>query len=171
MITFAQVARKLRGSIKSHLYVKKVCQAMVRKTRTFGSSCTTPLGYEVSPLQGDKTSWAASVWSVLCASCLWREHMQVNVNRCWCCIKRQGFKRALVGLLRRIRQVRLHLYWKHNTERMVCLNNHWYSNLIMGLSLKLIWKSCLRNAMLIFKEQQQNTSLLIELLWKSLTKS
>ena len=40
-------------------------------------------------------------------------------------------------------------------RRMVCLNNQRYSNVTMGLSLKLIGKSCLINTTLTLEEQQQ----------------
>ena len=47
----------------------------------------------------------------------------------------------------------------------------WNFNVIMDQSLKsLKWQICLKNTMLIFKEQQKNTSILIQLSWKPLTK-
>ena len=43
-------------------------------------------------------------------------------------------------------------------------------NVIMGVSLKMRWQSCLKNTMLIFEGQQQNTSIPIQPLWKPLTR-
>ena len=47
----------------------------------------------------------------------------------------------------------------------------WYFNVIMVQSLKMKRQNYLKNILLIFEEQQQNTSILIQLLRKPLTKS
>ena len=52
-----------------------------------------------------------------------------------------------------------------------CLNIPKYFHVIMGLSLKMKWQSCLKNTMLMFEERQRKISILILLLWKPLTKS
>ena len=46
-----------------------------------------------------------------------------------------------------------------------------FFNVIMGLCLNMMLQSCLKNTVLIFKEQQQNASTLKQLLWQTLTKS
>ena len=42
------------------------------------------------------------------------------------------------------------------------LNIPRYFNVIMAVSLKVRWQSCLKNTMLIFEERQQKTSILIQ---------
>ena len=56
-------------------------------------------------------------------------------------------------------------------RRVVCSNILRRFNAIMGQNLKMKWKSCLKNTMLRFEEQQQNISTPTRLLWKLLTKS
>ena len=65
----------------------------------------------------------------------------------------------------------LHLCWKQSIKSVACLNIQRHFNVIMGLSLKMKWQSCLKNTMLIFEERQRNTSILIRPLWKLLTRS
>ena len=121
---------------------------MVSKTSTLASSYTTPLGNITSPLQDYEHT----------------EQHRFDIPQVF---EGNTYKYTLTGvyvassyrvarlLLRRIKQVSLHLYWKHNTERKVCLNNQRYSNVTMGLSLKLIGKSCLINTTLTLEQQQQ----------------
>ena len=104
---------------------------MVSKTSTLASSYTTPLGNITSPLQDYEHN----------------EQHRFDIPQVF---EGNTYKYTLTGvyvassyrvarlLLRRIKLVSLHLYWKHNTERKVCLNNQRYSNVAMGLSLKLI---------------------------------
>ena len=42
-------------------------------------------------------------------------------------------------------QARLHLCWNQSIRRVVCLNTPSYFNVVMGLSLKVKWQSCLKN--------------------------
>ena len=44
-------------------------------------------------------------------------------------------------------------------KKLVCLNTQSYFIVIIGLSLNVIWQSCLKNTMLIFEDQLQNTSI------------
>ena len=58
----------------------------------------------------------------------------------------------LLKLLGPRKQVRFHLCWKQYIRRVVCLNTQRYSNTIIGLILKVIWQSCLKNTVLTFEE-------------------
>lgn len=62
--------------------------------------------------------------------------------------------RSSLELLGTRRQVRLPLFWKEYIRRVVCLNNQRCFNVVMGLSLKVMWKSCLKGTILTFGEQQ-----------------
>ena len=68
-------------------------------------------------------------------------------------------------------QARLHLCWKQSKRRVAYLSTQKYFTVIMDLSLQMKWQSCLKNTMLIFEEQQQNSSIIIRPLWKPLTRS
>ena len=56
-------------------------------------------------------------------------------------------------------------------KRIMCLNFQSYSNMLMGLDSKVMSQSYLKNTVFTFKEQQQDTSIIIQLLSKALTKS
>ena len=68
-------------------------------------------------------------------------------------------------------QAQLRLFWKQVLKRVAYLNIPRRFNVIMDLSLKMRWQSCLKNIMLIFEGQQQNTSIPTQPLWKPLTRS
>ena len=67
--------------------------------------------------------------------------------------------------------VRLHSSWKQYIRRLVYLNTQSYFKVIIGLSLKVMRQSYLKNTMLTFEEQQQKLSTLTKLLWKPLRKN
>ena len=75
------------------------------------------------------------------------------------------------GPLRLKNRARLHLYCKQSVRNVTRSNIPRPSKLITVLSSRARCRSCLKNIMLIFEEQQQNTSILIRLSWKLLTKS
>ena len=67
---------------------------------------------------------------------------------------------------------KLHLCLKKKyIRRVVCSNTPKYFHVIMGQSLKKKKQSCLKNTMLIFEQQQQNTSILIRPLWNPSSKN
>ena len=68
-------------------------------------------------------------------------------------------------------QAKLHFCCKQYIKKVAHLFIPRYFNMIICLSLKMKWQSCLKNAMLMFEWQQWNTSILIRPLWKPLTKS
>ena len=49
-----------------------------------------------------------------------------------------------------------HLNQNQYTRILLCLNIQKYFNVIIGLSLKVMWQCCLKNKMLTLKKQQQN---------------
>ena len=68
-------------------------------------------------------------------------------------------------------QARSHLFWKQSIKRVVCLRTQRHFNAIMDQNLNMKWQSCLKNTVLVFEEQQQNISILIQPLWKPLTRT
>ena len=72
-------------------------------------------------------------------------------------------------LLGQTKQMRLHLCWKQYIKTLVCLNTQRY--VITRLSSEVMWQCFLRNIMLTFEQQRENTSTIKQFLWQTLTRS